>query len=370
MSDLLHQPRPRVRFWPHTDDARVASTRIRCHQVLAGLQQQGVDAALYRPGADGAAEGPPAALVLAKRYDAASLQHALALRQQHGTRLLLDICDNHFHADPPSPAWQQRAEALRAACRAVDLVVCASDTLAEVVVRESGEQTAVAVVPDALDRAIGQTREPQSLSDRLHALRWQAFSRLHRVAAGRRLLWFGNHGAGYAEGGMADLGLITPALAAHHRQQPLSLTVVSNRHRTYRRVSRGWAWPSLYLPWSDANITLALRQHAVVLIPARHNPFTLCKTNNRLATAFGNGLAVAADGLPSYLEFADLAVLDDWHTGLASLMASADDRNRRVSLARQRLEQRYSLDVISRRWVGVLQRVGVLPAPQAAPTAS
>jgi hypothetical protein len=350
-------PRPRIRFWPHTDDARVASTRIRCHQVLAGLQQHGVDAALFRPDAG---EPAPAALVLGKRYDTATLRQAAALREQAGTRLLLDLCDNHFHADQPKPEWLRRAQVLRDACRAVDLVVVASPTLAEVVAHECGADLQVVVVPDALDRSAGQALARRRLAELWQAWRWRAFAARHPVQAGRRLLWFGNHGTGYADGGMADLNLIAPALAQHHQAQPLTLTVVSNLRARFDELAPAWPWPSTYLPWSDANFALALSQHDIALIPVSRNPFTLSKTNNRLATAFLNGLAVAADSLPSYVEFADLAVLDDWERGLGRLMADADGRARRVSQARPRLEAHYGIERISGRWIELLQQLGVL----------
>lgn len=345
--------RPVLRFWPHLAQARIASTRIRCLQVIDGLRAEGVDAALFD-----AAAPAPRVLVLAKRYDEATLAQALALRAAHGTRLVLDLCDNHFHHEPGHVAWAQRAEGLRRACAEVDLVVAASATLAATVAAEV-PAARVQVVPDSLDRQAGAASAAPTVAERLHAWRWAWFARRHPVAPGRRLLWFGNHGSRNAEGGMADLNRIADALARHHAQAPITLCVVSNRWKTWRRVSRSWAWPSLYLPWSDANFGLALRHHAVALIPAQRNPFTLCKTNNRLATAFLNGLAVAAEGLPSYEEFRDLAVLDDWDAGLADLMARNDARAQRIAAARQRLEERYSLNVISRRWLQVLAEAGI-----------
>lgn len=346
----MSAPLPSIRFWPHTADPRVASTRIRCLQVLTGLQGEKVDAALYQQGER------PEVLVLSKRYDEASLAHALALRQRAGTRLVLDICDNHFHAEGEAPQWLARAERLKRACAAVDRVVTASDVLADVVRQSVGEGTAVRVLPDALDLGRAGPLDRHA-GDALHALRLRAFHVLHRVAPGRRLLWFGNHGAAYAGGGMQDLDRIRAALTEHHREAPLSLVVVSNRWRKFRQLRRGWHWPALYLPWSGANFDLALRNSDVALIPAQRNPFTLCKTNNRLATAFMRGLAVAADALPSYEEFGDLAVLDDWGAGLGALMASAAERERRVAAARRRLEERYRLDVITQRWLELIDEL-------------
>src|SRR5439155_846651 len=80
-----------------------------------------IDAALFDP-----SEAPPAVLVLAKRYDATTLATALALHQRAGTRIALDLSDNHFFFGAPDERLQRRADALREAVGAVDLVVTAS----------------------------------------------------------------------------------------------------------------------------------------------------------------------------------------------------------------------------------------------------
>jgi hypothetical protein len=338
-----------LRFWPHRADGRVASTRIRCLQVIDSLRRLGADAALYSAGET------PSILVLAKRYDAPTLECAQALRERAGTRLVLDLCDNHLHGDGGSAEWHERAHQLRRACAAVDLVVAATPQLADVVRQHIGITARVTVMADALD--LGAASQDRQALDALHAARLALFTARFRVGAGRRLLWFGNHGASYAGSGMEDLGRIAYALAAHHRQQPLSLVVVSNRWRKLRELRRGWTWPTLYLPWSGANFGGALAHTDIALIPAQRNAFTVCKTNNRLATAFMNGLAVAADSLPSYEEFRDLAVLDDWEAGLGMLMASAEQRQRCVAAARQRLREGYAIEVIARQWLGLADQL-------------
>jgi hypothetical protein len=349
-------PQATVAFWPHTSSANIASTRIRCLQVVAGLQRQGVDARLLpdKDGPDGRAA--PAALVLAKRYDARSLERAVALRDQAGTKLLLDLCDNHFYFKEALPIWQARADELRSAVQAVDAVVAASPVLAEVVAEQCPQVKAVHVVPDALDE--WPVPVHWRWADRWQRLRLWRFFRAHPVAAGRRLIWFGNHGSGYADGGMQDLSMIAEALHAHHQQQPLTLTVVSNNADAWRQLAANWQLPSLYLPWSMAVFRHAQPLHDVALIPAQLNPFTRCKTNNRLATAFIAGQAVAASRLPAYDEFADLAVLDDWQTGLAALMADAAGRARRVQQARARLHEHYDIDTVCRQWQHVIRAVG------------
>jgi hypothetical protein len=344
-------PPPLAAFWPHTDDERVASARLRCHLIVRELQRCGVDARIYHP--DAAA---PRTLVLSKRYDPASLSHAQALRTRTGTRLVLDLCDNHFHYGRAVEPFVQRAADLVAAVRSVDRVVAASHALADVLRQHVPLAPPIDVIGDLIEPRLPpprRWRERMRERWRLTRLRW----RLRRAgaAAGRRLVWFGNHGSPNVEAGMSDLKSVQQALHDHHRERPLSLTVISNSREHFETLTRSWTIPCSYLPWSAANFDDALALHDIALIPVRANPFTLCKTANRVATASAHGLAVAADTIPAYEEFRDCILLGDWGSGLARLMDRADERASAVARARALLDERYAPPVIGARWLAMLQ---------------
>lgn len=339
-----------VRFWPHLASADVASTRIRCLQVMRALAQRGWAVRLFDPGS---AEAPDW-LVLTKRYDATSIETAVGLRQRHGTRLVLDLCDNHFYAQERTPERDERAATLRRAVQAVDSVVCSSRALAAVVRVECPGLRDLRVIDDAVD-PLALPQPPRGAAWWMHRLRLAAFRAWHRAAPGRRLVWFGQHGSSFAEAGMLDLQRVAGALAAHHARAPLTLTVISNRWRTFRRLARGWRFPALYLPWQAAHFGAALAQHDVALLPLTPNPFTLCKTSNRAITAFGAGLAVAADPMPAYDEIPEAVLLGDWNAGLGRLMDDPAERARRLEAGRHLIEGRHSTDAIGAAWAALLQ---------------
>lgn len=339
-----------IGFWPHTTKWQVASARLRCQRIVEGLCRLGMDARLYAP-----EQSPPTILVLSKRYDAATMKHAVELRDRHGTWLILDLCDNHFHNDHPTPLFIARAEQLTASIGQVDRLIVASAALGDVVRQYVDQPPPMSVIGDLVEdnfdppptwrkRLDGQLRLAL-LTASLHAC---------RAAQGRRLVWFGNHGSPNVDGGMQDLCGIFDALAVHHAQRRLSLTVVSNNHARFLKLTHDCRFPCHYLEWSEANFNAALRLHDIAVIPVTSTPFTRCKTANRVATATMHGLAVAADAIPTYEEFRSAILLDAWHDGLRNLMDEADNRAASVRAAACILTERYAPAVIVKQWQNVL----------------
>jgi len=333
-------------WWPHSTDRRTASYRLRCAQIIPHLQSQGLDVGEWQPGM-----AAPAVLVLAKRYDSGSLATALSMRAAHGTRLMLDLCDNHFHTSMESQVWQRRAADLLQAVMSVDCVITSTETLADVV-RQHDPAATVEVIGDAIEEP---RIEDGPLGLRVTAARWQRW-RLEKalqsgsVACGRRIVWFGNHASGYADGGMADLLSIQQMLEARHAESPLHLTVVSNSRRTFDKVMGDWRVTTHYLPWHIDTISSVLRMHDACVIPIGRNPFTLSKTNNRIATALLHGLNVVADLIPSYLPLAPYIALDNWSGGLTRAICQDLETRRRTEAGAAFVRQEYSLPRIAELW--------------------
>jgi len=80
------------------------------------------------------------------------------------------------------------------------------------------------------------------------------------------------------------------------------------------------------------------------------NPFTKCKSANRLVTALDAGLATIADGIQSFMPFRDVCILDEWETGLAQYLSSPTNRARDVAGARALIDARYRLPHIAGLW--------------------
>lgn len=337
-----------VAWWPKSSSKSLASYRLRCAQVVDALNSRGISAGLFRP------KYPPKILVLSKRYDIESIRLAQQLKMKHGTKLVLDLCDNHFFAISDDPRWAYRAESLSLAIRTVDMVVVSSESLGEIVMEKTViNSDKVVVIEDAAETPFNPSMLKKACFLRAeHQLKnLNDFLSAYPFGAGCRLVWFGNHGSDYANGGMRDLTRIKARLHAIAEQKPISLTVVSNSRETYQQVFNEWKLKTHYCEWHKNTFSRVLRAHDVALIPIESNPFTICKTNNRVATSLLHGLGVVADEIPSYLPLKDGVVLNDWEGGLSQMLDDVKFREERKNIGRKLIEKKWNLDVICDEWI-------------------
>lgn len=310
-----------MHFWAHTLNSNIASYRLRCVQIMDGLRSKGVVAARYHEG------DVPQKLILSKRYDAASIQHALYLKRKFGTKLYLDLCDNHFYYSVPSIKAVMRANQLREAVSSVDFVISSSQYLAEVIRREVVAPPPVTVIGDLVEFP----NEPLAIEGLKHPVSWLQMKKLSYSLESlgnqkhSRLIWFGNHGGEFADGGMNDLISIRHYLEEVANKKPISLTVVSNSYKKYKNLTASWGFPTFYVPWSGEFFSPIMRLHGISVIPIQANPFTMAKTNNRVATSLVHGLKVIADPIPSYLDCNENIYFSAWKQNLTTLLSTPSD---------------------------------------------
>jgi hypothetical protein len=337
--------RPFLVGWrPAADDPRVASVRIRCLNPLAELRRAQYPVELYDP----SRRGTYSVVVFSKIYDEATQAEAARLRES-GAWVVLDLCDNHFYDPGTSELVRAASTRLRRMLGLADELVASTETMAAVLQQETGGRTPITVIGDAVETAIDA---PQSAG----WSRWLARRKLRSLlsqldaSAATRLVWFGSHGGPAGEHGMGDLETIQPLLESLHGERPLSLTIISNSAEKFERLIGPWRLPTHYLAWHPATFLEALRAHHIALIPIQDNPFTRCKTNNRLVTALAAGVAVVASGIPSYQPFADVAELDDWPGGLRRYIFDPEARRRAVAAGQALVQREWTLPLIADQW--------------------
>ncbi len=339
-------------WWPHKARETIASYRLRCAQIIEQLRCEGLDCGLYET--DRALQ--PKVLVLSKRYDAESVAHAADLRARIGTRIALDLCDNHFFAPDDDARWQARAAALKSAVSVADLAIASTEALAQAI-SEACPSAPIIVIGDAVETPYTPTW-PRRLLAPVAELELAALAAaLPPTTKRRRLVWFGNQVSTPAEGGMLDLARIQPHLERLNVEIPLSLTIISNNWNKYAQLVEGWRVPTFYLRWRRATVSRALRLHEAAVIPINVNAYTRCKSNNRLVTSLVHDLGVVADSIPSYEPFADAAVLDDWENGLRRILTDDSERRRQIDMGKRLQSKEWALPLIAQSWRQALVRL-------------
>lgn len=300
----------RIVFWPHTLNSNVASYRIRCKLIVDELKNID-DNNIYLISKNIPQKAD--ILVLSKRYDKDSIKAAMELKEKYGTKLLLDICDNHF-------IDEHKSKELQIAIDKVDHVISSTEFLKSIITNHVNKKNI---------HIIGDITEPSNLKKGYHLLRifylWkiQFFKwKIKKINPNisKRLVWFGNHQGSIKDSGMSDLTLIRKELEELYREEKISLTIISNSCKRYRDIFKDWNLKTIYVPWDKTSFESIFKLHSTSIIPVSKNKFTYSKTDNRVTLSLYHGLQVVADPIPSYIQHADKIFLSDWKNSLKSIV--------------------------------------------------
>ncbi len=317
---------PVIAFKPAAPTPALASARLRCYKPTEYLNAAGWDVRPFDP----ARMNEYRAVVFQKAYSDEDLQIVAHLRGL-GVRTTFDLCDNHFvFADG-------RADRLRRMLDEVDAVSVATPELGKLVGRPAY------VIDDALDDAPGDW--------------WSELRRRwpRRRGSPLRLIWYGNAGLADPPFGLVDLARILPDIAAVHAHTPVALTVVSNSRTAFDRQIGTPPFPVEYREWDTAAFPRLFRRHDVCLIPVTLNPFTVCKTVNRLALSLLLGVPAIADAIPSYEELRPFVLFGDWRANLLQYAADAGLRHRHVRAGQAYLCGKYTRGRVVDQWATFLR---------------
>jgi len=273
-------------------------------------------------------------VVFSKLYGEKDQELAQQLKSA-GIRTALDLCDNHFYNPNEIHLYQEARKNLTKMLKIVDYCVCSTSALQEVVIANVPHAPVPIVIGDAIEEL------PPA------AQGWWPFGgRPSRPV----LLWQGIHGVPNAECGMLDILRIGDLLTSIASEFDFELVILSNSKAKYSQYIAPLPFRTRYVEWSLSELSRLLKQASAVLIPVTRNPFTLCKTNNRLALPLTFGVPVIADSIPSYEEFAPYTFLNRWEEGLRQVLQK-ELIVREMTVAGQAFVQEYfAINRISQQW--------------------
>ena len=320
----------RVGWKPFNYDARVPSVRFRAILPLRILARAGIRTSLVPP--DGS--GDYDCVVFQKSYTQADYELAQEFVAR-GVKVVFDLCDNHFYAPGDQPMLVERAARLRQIVDVADVVTVSTPAVAELV-----PEKRVYLVDDALEVPRGAA---------LARLQASIRRRIPR-RGGVRVVWFGNGESKGIEIGLTELGRIMPELESLHRTMPLRLTVISNSRRRFDQYVGASPLPVRYVRWNATTFAQYFSANDVCVIPMNVNPYSICRTNNRVRTALLLGLPVVATEIPSYQEFSPWMLVEGWTENIARYANDREFAQGHVEGAQAHINATYTTARVVEQW--------------------
>tara|TARA_R110002073_G_C9491251_1_gene580840 strand:- start:2447 stop:3451 length:1005 start_codon:yes stop_codon:yes gene_type:complete len=328
----------RIGWKPKSSDESVASVRFRCLSPLREMQRTGFPVELFDPSAAREYD----LVVFSKLYSAKDRALAAELSAA-GVSTALDLSDNHIYNPRQLAQYHQAADELREMTKVIDQLICCSQPLAQ-------------MMRDALDLK----RPPMVVGDAVEALTLPADAR-DPFELGPdgvfRLVWFGSHGSPNAEAGMSDLLRLRPHFARAAKRRRCELVVLSNNETLYQELAPQLPIASRYRDWQPESFMEELGRANLVVVPITPNPFTKCKTNNRLATTLWYGIPVVSDRIPAYDPLSEFAVLSDWERGFDLALSFSREMALRTTAGMAFVRAHYNTQAIAAEWRRAFKRI-------------
>lgn len=324
----INSIQPKVGWVPFTNNIQTASSRMRSYLPCEYLKSKGFACEIYQAEHKNQYD----IVVFQKIYSESAVALAMNLKSQN-VKIIFDLCDNHFYVPNKTVQTKQKSERLKQMLALADVVSVSNLEIAKLI-----SDKTTWLIDDVIE------------IPRLNLIKkWW-----HQKWIGQKntlkIVWYGSSGHKEPASGLIDLPLALPFLETLHKQHQIELTVISNNRDKFNQYVSTTNFPTKYVAWKEKTFPYIFKQQDICIIPINLNPFTICKTSNRLVTSLMLGVPVVADEIPSYAEFNEYCYLNDWSHGLFEYANSAVLRQQDVRRAREYIGNRYSIEVVTQQW--------------------
>lgn len=172
----------------------------------------------------------------------------------------------------------------------------------------------------------------------------------------KTILWFGSHGAEYAQFGLRDLLMLRSELETVAREFDVELVVVSNCRRKYDELIRTLHIPSRYVEWSTEAVNSWLGKSDVVVVPNSLDQFSRCKSANRSVLAVSQDVPVVATPTAALNPLAPHIHIGDVLTGLRRYLRDREAGRRDARAAYAAALSAFGQKTLAKEWQSALSR--------------
>jgi len=318
--------------WKTVGDKNTAGSRLRAFIPIKILSSRGLDCGLYSTPDDADV------IIFQKTYTEQDILLAKELRSRK-KKVVFDLCDNHYYNPDNSPSLAERASRLSRMVEVCDAVIVSSTELKKYVKHPS-----VFLVNDAVEE-VQQNAVRKFVSG--------IFSS-QRSSGKPSIVWFGNSGSENPRFGMIDLVEIMHALNEVNSRQPILLNVISDSQPLFQKYTAGAKFETRFHVWRRDSFPYLLSQNDLCIIPITLNPFTACKTANRVIVSLLCGVPVVTDMIPSYAEFSPFIRSGNWTN---DILESLKGDKGKVSNGVRYIYDRYNDERVFSEWNSVIRSV-------------
>ena len=341
----MNRPKARI-AWKPAGDSSLPGSRLRAYLPVQHMRAAGWTTEIFDERAADAYD----LVIFQKIYQPDTIALAQRLKRR-GTKLVFDLCDNHFYRSDDSSKTEDRCNRLQEMIDLMDAVSASTLEISRLIKNQH-----VVVIDDPIDYPMVS----KWLDLRLKATRLISFRRKEV-----RFVWHGTAGQSNPPTGLIDIQRVLPHLEELHEIVPVSLTVISNSRELFERYVKSMKVPTRYVEWKLDTFPFHLKQNDVCLIPISVNAFTVCKTNNRLVSSLLFGLPVIADPITSYEEFRGCVLFGNWSESLRRYALDPALRREHVLAALQYIRSKYTPSRVVSQWSALFHHVlGVPSEPQ------
>lgn len=252
--------------------------------------------------------------------------------KQLGCRIIVDFCDNHFNDE-------DKAEYQIALARLADMIVTSTPELKAIV--ETMVDTPTSFITDCFE---GQRKAPE-------------FSPKQEL----KLLWFGSCP------NYDTLPSLFKSLAEYAEKHKVSLDLVT-LHPQGEQAAKNVSTPNLtvnYIPWSPANLQLAMSKCDLVVIPTIDADHKSGKSPNRVIEPIWAGKYVVAGYLPAYEPFTPFASIgDDLIAGIEWAISHPQEVLEKIKAGQDYIIAQHTPKLIGAKWHEVLTQVTTVQMPE------